>query len=501
MYDISNTHRKGDAFRWSNHFISMRKMKFGIFSRSTAGYLMVLLLLGGSNVYAIWKLAQFNSLILNNHIEDTRLIDYEKKMVDSLFSQMRYEQKFILTKDRALYIQFLAAKDDFERMLTEIYSPSASPVYRESFQKIKIYHQRYQSLVNAEVKYLKDNQKYDKAWYKQEKGGTTDAVLTELEKVEDHSRQDFYHQSKMVSEAGTAARRVAVISLLITTLLAVLLSYLMTRSITNPLMILVRKTREIGTGIFTCDLDSSTPPEIRELAEAFNLMCDRLKEVDRIKTDFFAMISHELRTPLTTIKEGTNLLLEGAGGSITGKQSRLLTIIATESQRLTGLVNSILDLSKMESGMMMYTFEQRRIVPLIDQAVSEIAPYAEAKKIHMEKQVAADLSSYRMDGERILDVLRNLLGNAVKFSPEGGRVAIDANPMEGGLKVSINNSGHGIPEDRLALIFEKYQSSDRKKGTGLGLTIVKHIIAAHGGKVWVESDPGKGSTFTFVLPS
>jgi two-component system sensor histidine kinase GlrK len=479
----------------------MWKMKFGIFSRSTAGYLMVLFLLGGSNVYALWKLTQFNNLILKSHIEDTRLIDYEKKMVDSLFTQMRYEQKFILTKDRALFVQFLVAKDDFERMLTEINSPSASLRYSESFQKIKTYHQRYYSLVNAEAKYLRDNQRYDKNRYKQEKEETAEVVLTELEKLEDYSRQDFYRQSKMVSEAGTAARRVAVISFLITSLLAVLLSYLMTRSITNPLMMLVRKTREIPTGISTRDLDGSSPPEIRELAEAFNLMCDRLKEVDRIKTDFFAMISHELKTPLTTIKEGTNLLLEGAGGEITGKQSRLLTILATESQRLTGLVNSILDLSKMESGMMIYTFEQRRIAPLIDQAVSEIAPYAEAKKIRMEKQVAADLSTYRMDGERILDVLRNLLGNAVKFSPEGGRVAIDANPLEGGLKVSISDSGPGIPKDRLTLIFEKYQSSDHKKGTGLGLAIVKHIMAAHGGKVWVESDPGKGSTFTFVLPS
>ena len=416
---------------------------------------------------------------------------------------MRYEQKFVLTKDRALFVQFIAAKDDFDRMLAEISSSSVSPVYKESFQKIKEYHQRYQSLVYNEANYLKDNQKYDRNWHKREKENTTDAVLTELEKLETYSRQDFYRQSKMVSEAGAAARRVTVISFLITALFAVLLSYLITRSITKPLVMLVNKTREVPTGIFSCDLDNSSPPEIRELAEAFRLMCDRLKEVDRIKTDFFAMISHELKTPLTTIKEGTNLLLEGVGGSITDKQGRLLMIIATESKRLTGLVNSILDLSKMESGMMMYTFQPGRIALLIDQAVKEIAPYAEAKGIHMEKRVNTNLSSYRMDGERILDVLRNLLGNAVKFTPEGGNVTVNANanPLDGGLTVSVSDSGPGIPKDRLAIIFEKYVSSDQKKGTGLGLALVKHIVAAHGGKVWVESDPGKGSTFTFVLPS
>jgi two-component system sensor histidine kinase GlrK len=500
IFDMA-IHRKGCPARGGSFFGRVRNMKFGIFSRSTAGYLIVLLLLGGSNVYAIWKLSQFNSIILKSHIEDTRITDYEKRMVDSLFSQLRYEQKYILTKDRALFVQFLTAKDEFERMLTEVNSLSGSPVYTDSFQKIKAHHQRYQSLVFAEEKFLKDNQKYDRNWYKREKENTTDAVLTELEKLEDYTRQDFYHKSKRVSEVGADARHVAVISFLITALFAVLLSYLITRSITKPLMMLVKKTREVPTGIFNCDLDSLSPPEITELAEAFRLMCERLKEVDRIKADFFAMISHELKTPLTTIKEGTNLLIEGVGGLITEKQGKLLTIIATESKRLTGLVNSILDLSKMESGMMMYTFQPGRIAPLIEQAVKEIAPYAESKRIRIEKEVNTDLSFFRMDGERILDVLRNLLGNAIKFTPEGGHITVNANPLDDGLKVSVSDSGPGIPKDRQALIFEKYVSSDQKKGTGLGLAIVKHIVAAHGGKVWAESDPGKGSTFTFVLPS
>jgi two-component system sensor histidine kinase GlrK len=215
----------------------------------------------------------------------------------------------------------------------------------------------------------------------------------------------------------------------------------------------------------------------------------------------FAMISHELKTPLTTIKEGTSLLLEGVGGSITEKQDRLLTIIATESKRLTSLVNSILDLSKMEAGMMMYTFEKGVMGPLIEQVVGEIVPYAEAKRIHLVKQINTDSSVNRMDGERILDVLRNLVGNAIKFTPEGGQVTIAANPLNGGLKVSVSDSGPGIPPEKLTIIFEKYESSDQKRGTGLGLAIVKHIVAAHGGKVWVESNPGEGSRFIFVLPS
>jgi two-component system sensor histidine kinase GlrK len=476
-------------------------MRFGIFSRSTAGYLMVLFLLGGSNVYAILKLAQFNTVILKSHIEDTRLIDAEKKLVDSIFSQQRYEQKYLLTNDAVLYNQYLAAKDDFERLLAEISISSYLPVYQESFGKIKTFHQRYKTLVDTEATYLKDKKHYDKNWYKKEKEKASDGILTVLEELEDHSREDFYRKSKMVSEAGVSARRVAVISFLITALLAILLSFFITRSITNPLMMLVNKTREIPRGIFNCDLDVSAPPEITELSEAFTLMCDRLREVDMMKADFFAMISHELKTPLTTIKEGTSLLLEGVGGAITEKQDKLLTIIATESKRLTSLVNSILDLSKMEAGMMMYTFEQGAIGPLIAKVVREIAPYAEAKGIHIVKQINTDSSDCRMDGERMLDVLRNLLGNAIKFTPEGGQVTIAANPVNDGLKVSVSDSGPGIPPEKLKAIFEKYESADQKRGTGLGLAIVKHIVAAHGGKVWVESNPGEGSRFIFVLPS
>ena len=225
----------------------------------------------------------------------------------------------------------------------------------------------------------------------------------------------------------------------------------------------MKKTRDIQIGIFDSNLDVSAPPEIKELTEAFNLMCNRLKEVDKIKTNFFAMISHELRNPITTIKEGAILLLDGTCGSTTEKQSRFLTIIAAESNRLISLVNSILDLSKMEAGMIEYHFERRSIEPLIKQVINEIIPYAEAKRIHVKNLVNKDLPLCRMDSERILDLLRNLVGNAVKFTPEKGQVSITANLLNSGLEVSVSDTGPGIPKEKLSAIFEKYESSDQRK--------------------------------------
>jgi two-component system sensor histidine kinase GlrK len=476
-------------------------MKPGIFARSTAGYLVVLFLLGAPNVYAILKLVQFNRYILDSQNVEIHLLDTEKKLVDSIFSQRRYEQKYILTKDAVLYNQFRAAKGDFDIHLASINSASLNPPQKESVESVKKHYQRYQSLVEDEVQYLKENRNYDRNGYNAEKEKALDAVLMELEKLEEYSRENVFYKAKMAGEAGKSAQKVAVVSFMITVLLAILLSFLITRSITKPLIKLVKKTREIPDIPFECELEISDPPEIAELTEAFTTMCTRLKEVDQLKADFFSMISHELRTPLTTIKEGTNLLIEGVGGTLTEKQGRLLAIIGAESNRLTGLVNSILDLSKMEAGMMKYTYEQGNIAPLMDKAMTEIAPYAESKKIRLEKRIHSDIASCRMDGERILEVLRNLMGNAVKFTQEGGRITVAAAPADEGIEVSVSDTGPGIPSERLATIFEKFENSDQKKGTGLGLAIVRHIVTAHGGKVWAESETGKGSKFIFVLPS
>jgi two-component system sensor histidine kinase GlrK len=303
-----------------------------------------------------------------------------------------------------------------------------------------------------------------------------------------------------VTEAGASTLRMAFGSSVVTVLCALLASFFVTRGITGPLTKLVKKTKEISAGRFKGDLDITSPPEISELTKAFNSMCEKLTAVDRMKSDFLSMTSHELRTPLTTIKEGTSLLLEGIGGEITEKQRKLLTILTAETNRLIEMVNSILDLSKMEAGMMTYTFKRAAIGPLVDQAATEIEPLVEAKRILLSKQVEDGLPLLAMDEDRILQTLRNLLGNAAKFTAEKGRITVAARPVNEGIEVSVADTGLGIPAERLATVFEKFNGSDPKRGTGLGLAIVKHIIDVHGGRVWVESKPERGSRFIFVLP-
>jgi two-component system sensor histidine kinase GlrK len=302
------------------------------------------------------------------------------------------------------------------------------------------------------------------------------------------------------------ARRLAIMVTATVLIFAIAVSFLINHSITQPLSVLKRKTREVAKGIFKGDLKLSSPPEIGELANAINLMCDKLNELDEMKSDFFSSVSHEFRTPLSTLKMGLEFLKDGGEGPITEKQSDFLTGLERETNRLIGLVNSLLDLSKMEAGMMAYHLESRSLVPLFDQVLTEMEPLLLAKKIVLSKEIPGELPILRIDVERILQTLRNLIGNAVKFTPERGQVRVSVRALERGVEVSVSDTGPGIPKEMLTTIFEKFRQSRSKgslqmEGTGLGLAMAKQIVTSHGGKIWAESEFGQGSTFIFVLPA
>ncbi len=243
---------------------------------------------------------------------------------------------------------------------------------------------------------------------------------------------------------------------------------------------------------------------IAELATAINTMCHKLQEVDNIKSDFFSHMSHELRTPLASMREGTSMLLDGLGGEVSEKQQRILKIIVQESDRMIDLVNSLLDLSKMEAGMLKYQFTLTDISALANKAVESLAPLAEAKNISIENKIGV-LQPVKMDQEMMQQVFRNIIGNAIKFTAENGSIKLEADVKENFVEVAVHDTGIGIAEEDLERIFLKFQQilpakGEKIKGTGLGLATVKEIILAHGGKVWVTSQVGQGSTFYITLP-
>jgi two-component system, NtrC family, sensor histidine kinase GlrK len=479
-------------------------MRLSLFSRLILGYLAVFALVIAVSLYALRELQRFDDITQSILDRDNRILDYEKKLADSFLSQVRYERKFIIAKDQALYREFLKFKGDFDRYLDEAIGV-ADPKLTALLNQIKQDYDRYHELFDRETIQITAHREYPQGWYTREKNQITDRILESLEQLQAARQQGTYRKVRELADAGARAREAAVTITIASLLFILILSLLIARSITRPISVLKNKTREIAKGRFEGDLRLSSPPEIGELAASFNLMCRRLSELDKLKSDFFASMSHELRTPLTSIKEGTGLLLEGVGGATTERQRKLLTILAEESNRLIGLVNSLLDLSKMEAGMMNYSFEKASLAPLIKKAVGEITPLVEAKGIQLETEVADGLPMVKVDRERILQALRNLIGNAVKFTPKAGRVRVAARPVTGKVEVSVRDTGPGIAAESLKTIFDKFHQGNSAgpfsaNGTGLGLAIAKHIIVSHGGEIWAENDPDQGSMFIFVLP-
>ena len=246
------------------------------------------------------------------------------------------------------------------------------------------------------------------------------------------------------------------------------------------------------------------PEELRDVADSFNQLATSLDEQERLRHDFIANAAHELRTPLTSIREGTNMFLEGLGGEVSERQRELLTIIAEESSRLLDMVNPLLELSKLEAGVLPINISRTDLALLIARPLREVAPLAAGKNITIESDIA-ELPPASVDAERILQVLRNLIGNALKFTPPGGTVSITARREGKEVRISVADTGPGIPAEEIGTVFEKFRQassvpSPRVQGTGLGLAIVRHIVQSHGGRVWAESKVGQGCTFTFALP-
>jgi len=236
-------------------------------------------------------------------------------------------------------------------------------------------------------------------------------------------------------------------------------------------------------------------------------MCERLRELDEMKLDFISHVSHELRTPLTAIREASSMLLEGTYARFPEKQHELLTITKEECERLIKSVNRILDLSRMEAKMMTYHFSDSCLATVIQKAVKKLTPIAERKNVQLKLDVSPNLPLVKMDTQRINQVLENLLGNAFKFTSDQDSIIISAAVQKESSRhvvVSVFDTGCGMAKENLDRIFDKFHriedGRETVRGTGLGLPIAKHVVAAHGGEIWAESEVGKWSAFYFTLP-
>jgi signal transduction histidine kinase len=238
------------------------------------------------------------------------------------------------------------------------------------------------------------------------------------------------------------------------------------------------------------------------------------QKLDEMKNELVNVVSHELRTPLTAIKNALSLLHGPRLGALNDKQQRFVRLSQTNVEQLVGIINDLLDLSKLEAGKMHIDLEPLSLAEPIAAALSSLEPPAEAKGVSLQSSTGNDLPLVHGDAASIQRLLINLVGNAIKFTDPGGRVLVEATTVEGesgcasgtAVRVTVSDTGVGVPKDQLESIFDKFHQVTGASrhtttvGTGLGLPICRELIKAHHGRIWAESDEGSGSRFSFTLP-
>jgi signal transduction histidine kinase len=231
----------------------------------------------------------------------------------------------------------------------------------------------------------------------------------------------------------------------------------------------------------------------------------QLEAANRHKDEFLASMSHELRTPLNAVIGFSEVLLEQMFGDVNKKQEEYLNDILTSGRHLLSLINDILDLSKIEAGRMDLHLEEFDVAVAIDNALVLVRERATRKGLSLDWKTGGEMQTIRADQRKFKQVLLNLLSNALKFTPEGGKIALRATMHNGQVEVAVSDTGVGIAKEDHQAVFEEFRqvgdALKRREGTGLGLALSRKFVELHGGRMWLESEPGRGSIFSFTLPT
>ncbi len=298
------------------------------------------------------------------------------------------------------------------------------------------------------------------------------------------------------------------ISAIAATITALIASIFISRQVVAPVQAMTEASRWIAKGHYEervqvqGDASKQEQDELGQLALSFNRMANQLEKTETMRRQLIGDVTHELRTPLTTIKGFMEGLMDGKLPASDETYSQ----IYREADRLQRLVNDLQELSRVEAGAFELDLQPASLEAIIDQTVQRLGHQFQEKGVTLATQIPADLPQVILDEDRISQVLINLVGNALQYTPSGGRVEISANVLADSVQVEISDTGIGIPTEHLPHLFSRFYRVDKSRsrqigGSGIGLTIARHLVEAHHGRIWAESSgSGKGSTFGFSLP-
>ena len=482
-------------------------MQLTIFKRLTLGYGAFVILLIGLGIYVSIQLQQLSRLTRAVVMQDGETVRQAEALDSMTVALARFEKKHLITGDAAFLNRFQEIRIHFLESHMVLQTHVDAKNLQEILDNIGVNSYAYFTLIDRERELMAGEFGRQADIYHDRKADLLDEIRLSLQTIMGQARQRRDEKILLSSQISVNVIQVGIFTVIAGGLIGLFISFFSARRINHSIKRLQHKTNEVAMSRFGTLPPIESPPEIAALTRDFNRMCNRLKELNDMKEDFIYHVSHELRTPLTAIREASGMLLEGCYADRPQYQDKLLNIVKGECERLINSINRMLDLSRMEAQMMDYAFIALDILPLVRTCILKLAPIAVSKNVMLELKPCTSLPMVQADGDRLYQVMDNLIGNALKYTDAGGDVCIEliSEAQEAGfIQVQIADTGCGIPQNELDTIFDKFRridsGQDTERGTGLGLSIAKHIVMAHGGKIWATSQPGNGSVFYFTLP-
>ncbi|MFZ5640481.1 MAG: ATP-binding protein [Bacillota bacterium] len=307
-----------------------------------------------------------------------------------------------------------------------------------------------------------------------------------------------------ISLTMAKVKNLFIYSAVVSIIFASLIAYFFSRSVSRPLQEMNLVAHRVAEGRFDERVDVCSGDEIGQLGHSFNFMAGQIERHEKMRREFVANVSHELRSPLTSVQGFIEALMDGKDKTPEDRK-RYLDIVHTETMRLIRLVNELLDLSRVEEGIVRLKLKEVDLAGVIDNVLKKYRPVLEERSIRVIKKLPPSLPELKGDGDRIQQVLNNLLDNAIRYSENDTEIVIAVEDSAGNVKITVEDHGKGIPEEELPYVWDRFYKVDKARsrnaeGTGLGLAIARQIVEQHGGRVEAESIPLQGSKFSFSLP-
>jgi signal transduction histidine kinase len=471
------------------------KQRFGIMTKFFWWYFVIIAIFSGTIIVLflhIHLIIRVSDKIVNNRY---KLSFLSKRMINNLLTMEENEKKYQIIEKPEYRTYYLNAQEDFKTDLMTILNSQWHLGDDRTWEKL------YADYVEQQPPAVPP----DKTVIQWLPSDTISDWIKSITRIRIDNLLAVEQETKELHEQGLTAVRWGMVGFGASILFGLFGILFLARSMSRPLRELRRGIRSLSREGFR-PIAIKTRDEFGDLARAFNEMAMRLGEEERMRADFISMLSHEIRTPLTSIRESVNLVADEVAGNINERQRRLLEIASEESERLTDLLNHLMQVVRMEAGILEVRPCPMDPAKIIADSVPRILPLAESKGVRLFVSMPEKLPQVMADPDHFPQVLLNLLGNAVKFSPQGAEVRIRLRTGKGNrLIFGISDMGIGIPEEEQAMVFDKYYrasgSKDQFDGMGLGLNISKNIVEAHGGAIWIQSRQGEGSTFFFSIPT